>query len=86
MLAETVKGKSLDEVQEMAQHIKQLLKGDVEEPREDIGDLGALKGVRQFPVRIKCALLAWVTLIEGLQKYGGAATDGKVILSGDQDH
>ena len=35
----------------------------------DLGDLEALKGVKNFPVRIKCALLAWTTLIEGLDAF-----------------
>ena len=51
-----------------------------------MGDLGALKGVRQFPVRIKCALLAWVTLIEGLQKYADGQTTGTIVMDGESEH
>ena len=41
--------------------------GDMpEEP--DLGDFDALEGVKQFPVRIKCALLPWTTLEEALQR------------------
>ena len=86
MLAEAVKGKSFDEVQAMAERIRKMIKGDTEETEDDLGDLGALKGVRQFPVRIKCALLAWVTLIEGLNKYANGHTTGKVIMNGESDH
>jgi nitrogen fixation protein NifU and related proteins len=41
---------------------------DVEEPDTSapLGDLEALQGVVKFPVRIKCAVLAWNTLAEGL--------------------
>jgi nitrogen fixation protein NifU and related proteins len=69
MLAETVKGKSFDEVKRIAEVVKKMLKGEPVEIPDDLGDLDALKGVRQFPVRVKCALLAWVTLVEGLKNY-----------------
>lgn len=69
MLAEVVKGKSVEEVEELAAVVKKMLKGESTELPEDFGDLDALKGVRKFPVRIKCALLAWVTLVEGLRNF-----------------
>ena len=34
--------------------------------RDDIGDLEALRGVRAYPVRVKCATLVWNALLEGL--------------------
>lgn len=69
MLAETLKGKTIDEVKRIANVVKAILKG--EKPSEDIdlGDLEALEGVRKFPVRLKCALLSWTTLIEGLEAW-----------------
>ncbi len=70
MLAEIIEGKSLDEVKKIAKYIKAMLKGeDTEELKEhiDLGDLEALKGVRKFPVRIKCALLSWTTLVDALE-------------------
>ena len=36
-------------------------------PEVSLGDLEALQGVVKFPVRIKCATLAWNTLIEALE-------------------
>jgi nitrogen fixation NifU-like protein len=35
--------------------------------RASLGDLEALQGVVRYPVRIKCAVLAWNTLLEGLR-------------------
>ena len=35
-----------------------------------LGDLEALQGVVKFPVRIKCATLAWNTLAQGLDEVG----------------
>jgi len=69
MLAEIVKGKSLDEAKRIAELVRKLLKGEEVEIPDDLGDIDSLQGVRKFPVRIKCALLAWVTLIEGLDNY-----------------
>ena len=37
-------------------------------PDVDLGDFEALEGVKQFPVRIKCALLPWTTLDQALRE------------------
>jgi NifU-like protein involved in Fe-S cluster formation len=39
---------------------------DPDRPGSILGDLEALQGVRQYPVRIKCASLGWTTLLEAL--------------------
>jgi len=69
MLADTLRGKSIDEIKRIAKMVKAVLKG--EKPPKDIelGDIEALEGVRKFPVRIKCALLSWTTLIDGLEAW-----------------
>jgi nitrogen fixation NifU-like protein len=69
MLAEILKGRSLEDAKRLAEVVRQMLKGEIVELPTDLGDIDALKGVRNFPVRIKCALLAWVTLMEGLNEY-----------------
>ena len=69
MLAEAVKGKPLEEVRKLTEAVRKMLKGESEEIPEEFDDLESLKGVRNFPVRIKCALLAWITLLEGLDQY-----------------
>jgi nitrogen fixation NifU-like protein len=38
------------------------------EPAEDLGDLEAFQGVARFPVRVKCATLAWHVLEDGLEQ------------------
>lgn len=45
---------------------RMLTRGDLPESELDLEDLEALDGVRQYPVRIKCALLAWNTLLQAL--------------------
>jgi nitrogen fixation NifU-like protein len=87
MLAEAVKGKSFEEVLKIAEVVKKMLKGEeVEIPDDpDFEDLSALKGVRQFPVRIKCALLAWVTLVEGMEKYRAGENGGDKVSTTEED-
>lgn len=74
MMAEAITGKTFDEIDDLSHRVKAML--DIEEgdpgldperPGAALGDLEALAGVRQFPVRIKCADLAWTTLAEALQ-------------------
>lgn len=67
MLADVIKGKTLPEVKKIAATIKALLKGEELPYPVELGDLEALAGVRKFPVRVKCALLAWTTLIDSIE-------------------
>jgi nitrogen fixation NifU-like protein len=69
MLADAIRGKSISEVKKIAAAIKAILKGEKTEDDFDLGDLEALEGVKNFPVRIKCALLSWTTLMEGLENW-----------------
>jgi nitrogen fixation NifU-like protein len=85
MLTEAVKGKSFEEVVRMAELVKKMLKGDAADIPDEFGDLDALRGVRKFPVRIKCALLAWITLIEGLKNYKEGRKAEKTVVSTEND-
>jgi nitrogen fixation protein NifU and related proteins len=85
MLAETVKGKSFEEVKRIAEIVKKMLKGEPVEIPDDLGDIDALKGVRQFPVRVKCALLAWVTLVEGLKNYENGNSQTPTSISTEDE-
>jgi nitrogen fixation NifU-like protein len=68
MLTEAVKGKTTAQARALIQTFKAMMRG---EPvaHDSLGDVEALQGVRKYPVRIKCALLAWTTLEEGLDIY-----------------
>jgi nitrogen fixation NifU-like protein len=80
MMSSTVKGKTLDQVREAIKNFKQLMTvhattlqengQPVEADLRTLGELAALQGVVKFPVRIKCATLAWNTLSQGLDDYG----------------
>ncbi len=66
MLTEAVMGKTLAEAQALFQDFTAMMQGSDEVDPESLGDLEALTGVRKFPVRVKCATLAWHTLEEAL--------------------
>lgn len=72
MLSEIAEGRTIAELKTIAAAVKGMLTTGVvpeEVDLESLSDIEVLEGVRQFPVRIKCALLAWVTLVEGLERY-----------------
>jgi len=68
ILGEVVKGLTLEEASRLAESFREVMHSDdgilPDEP--DPGDLEVLTGVRNFPVRVKCALLPWVTLLDAV--------------------
>ena len=68
MMTEKVKGLSAEEARAVADSIKRMMAGEQEGDPEELGDLVSLKGVVKYPVRIKCALLGWNTLLEALEE------------------
>lgn len=67
MLTELVRGRPLQEVEELIVRFRSMMAGKPVDDEDSLGDLVALKGVVKYPVRIKCAVLAWDTLQEGVQ-------------------
>ena len=64
MLCDGVRGASANAAADLAHRFRaMLLNGGTS---DDLGDLEALQGVGAYPVRIKCAILPWNTLLEGL--------------------
>ena len=70
MLTESVAGRSVEEAEALAGEFRGMMEGKVEPTEEEFGDLIALKGVVKYPVRIKCAVLAWDVLQEALSGAG----------------
>ena len=77
MMGAAVKGKSVDEARDLINRFKEMMTihekaldkhEEDAEPGSQLGDLEALRGVVKFPVRIKCAVLSWNTLQEGLDE------------------
>jgi nitrogen fixation protein NifU and related proteins len=73
MMTEAVAGKTVDDALGMVAEFRGMMAGDVEPTEERFGDLVALKGVVKYPIRIKCAVLAWDVLQEALAGDGEAA-------------
>jgi nitrogen fixation NifU-like protein len=72
MMAEEIAGRPLDEVHDLIARFRALLV-EGKDPSEvgDLGDLEALSGVRKYLARVKCAMLPWVALEEGLSQAEG---------------
>ena len=70
MMTEKVKGMSAKAAGALAESIKRMMAGEEDGDADALGDLISLKGVVKYPVRIKCALLGWNTLLEGLAECG----------------
>jgi nitrogen fixation NifU-like protein len=66
MLTEAVMGKQVEDAEQLAAEFRSMMEGKLEPDEEAFGDLVALKGVVKYPVRIKCAVLAWDVLQEAL--------------------
>ncbi len=69
VMTDILKGKSELEARALFQAFLHLTTGEGEGPGADSPDLGKLQvfaGVREFPVRVKCAMLAWRTLESAL--------------------
>lgn len=63
LLCDSLRGKTLSEAQAIvSEYRSMLLEGSEPAFPEDADDLEAMQGVQKYPVRIKCALLAWNTL------------------------
>ena len=77
MMSQAVKGRSVPEARALLHAFKSMMSiedghdrddADDAEPGVKMGDLEALQGVVKYPVRIKCATLAWNTLAQGLDE------------------
>ena len=68
MLTQLIEGRTLNEIEALSNGFSKLMQGDVASDAK-LGELGVMSDVRRFPVRIKCALLAWETLGDGIEDY-----------------
>ncbi len=73
MMTDAVRGRTLDEVEHLFEGFHELVTGhgDPATASERLGKLAVFAGVREFPVRVKCATLPWHTLnaaVEGKDK------------------
>ena len=62
LMTESVTGKSVEEAKGLFDEFHDMLTGVAEEQGLELGKLQVFEGVREYPVRVKCATLAWHTL------------------------
>lgn len=78
MMTEAVLGRQEQAARELQQRFRAVLTGQAEPAEQSLGKLVSLAGVRQYPARIKCALLGWHALMHALADgaAGEASTEG----------
>jgi nitrogen fixation protein NifU and related proteins len=69
-----LKGKGREEVMEMLCAFHDLVTGETNDAPKMLGDLRVMSGVRKFPLRVKCAMLAWRAVEQALEQGAGEAT------------
>jgi nitrogen fixation NifU-like protein len=74
LMTESVKGKTVDEAKDMFDGFHNMLTGVAEEQGVDLGKLMVFEGVREYPVRVKCATLAWHTLHAAMDESNESVT------------
>lgn len=69
MMTDLIKGKTRDEAIQLARRFTEMMHGNPEAAKDkEMGQARSLAGVARFPVRVKCALLGWNALQEGLKE------------------
>ena len=79
IMTELVKGKKLDVTKKIIKAFMNMIKKTDEIKSYDLSDeqktkIMSLSGVQQYPMRVKCATLAWHTLISAIDEKGSVAT------------
>jgi len=70
MLSEIIYGKSVQEILTLSNYFKSIMseKTIPEKELNELGYLNSFKIIKQHPIRIKCCLLSWTAIIDGLTK------------------
>ena len=77
IMTEAIEGRPVAEIDDIVNALRGMMLEGAEPDETLLGDGIALEGVRQFPVRIKCAVLGWNTLRLGLEQF--AESGGKPV-------
>jgi len=87
MMTEALKGKTIAQAEELVRRFKGvMLEGAAFEASEEMDDLQALEGVKKYPVRIKCAILSWNTLMEGLSAHHKGKKEATHVEGEEGEH
>jgi nitrogen fixation NifU-like protein len=75
LMTDAIKGRSVEEARALFERFHRMVTTPPEHAVEDMGKLSVLAGVREFPVRVKCASLAWHTLKAALEREDKTSTE-----------
>ena len=75
LMTDALRGRSVSEARELFRRFHEMVTTPPDRAVEDMGKLSALAGVREFPVRVKCATLAWHTLQAALDREERTTTE-----------
>ena len=77
MMTQAIKGKSKEQAETLFKEFHSMVTGELDEENEEntLGNLKIFAGVREFPVRVKCATLPWHTMHAALNKQDQASTE-----------
>ncbi len=67
IMSEMIPGRTVSEAEATSEAFRGVMHGTPAPAGVDLGDLEALEGVQKFAVRVKCAMLPWVTLADALR-------------------
>lgn len=75
LMTDAVKGASVEDARALFTRFHQMVTTPPDRDVENMGKLSVLAGVREFPVRVKCASLSWHTLKAALESGGRVSTE-----------
>jgi nitrogen fixation NifU-like protein len=75
LMTDALKGRTVAEARDLFARFHRVVTTPPDQPVEELGKLSALAGVREFPVRVKCASLAWHTLKAALDREAITSTE-----------
>ena len=75
LMTDAVKGQTVEAANALFERFHQMVTTPPDRPVENMGKLSVLAGVREFPVRVKCASLCWHTLKAALERKERTSTE-----------
>ena len=74
LMTEAVMGKTVADARALFEHFHRLVTGKDEFPDDTLDKLAVFEGVRDYPVRVKCATLPWHTMVAALESRSEAVS------------
>jgi nitrogen fixation NifU-like protein len=76
LMTQSIKGMKIEDAERLFREFREMVTSDPQSSVEEdeLGKLAVFSGVREFPMRVKCATLAWHAMSEALHDSGKTAT------------